>query len=293
MYDYGARNYDPAIGRFGTYDPLAETTNDPYGYCFSNPVNVKDPSGMIGEDWVKRGNTVFYDASVTSQADAQSKYGAEAQHLGEGSTTTGSINGEVAYQYTYHNDGTITDCNGNQADAAGGFSTAGGTTIVGTESVFGEAWKSFFSSTASNPVEQYRAWQNNPLYNEGESRFDRICRLIGNSHSEIMLDFGGGGYNMFGGYGAATEAAEISPVQKAIQTLNEIKANGGTVKVNPMSPSQELNMTIQEGSRKLDLRIETHKLPAKYGGDGVNPTRHMNVDMKGAGLPNKGHVKLQ
>ena len=30
---------------------------------------------------------------------------------------------------------------------------------------------------------------------------------------------------------------------------------------------------------KLDFRIESHKLPEKLGGDGVTPTRHMNVDV--------------
>lgn len=65
------------------------------------------------------------------------------------------------------------------------------------------------------------------------------------------------------------------------------------VKVNPMTPNQELNMTIEHGTQKLDLRVESHKLPPKYGGDGVNPTRHMNVDIKGADLPNKGHKSLE
>jgi len=81
-------------------------------------------------------------------------------------------------------------------------------------------------------------------------------------------------------------------VQKALKTLDEIKANGGTVKLNPMSPNQELNMTIYQGGQKLDLRIESHKLPLKFGGDGINPTRHMNIDIKGINLPNKGHVIL-
>ncbi|MET3035875.1 RHS repeat-associated core domain-containing protein [Chryseobacterium sp. NRRL B-14859] len=50
-------------------------------------------------------------------------------------------------------------------------------------------------------LERYRQWQANPGYNEGEGKYDRIFRLMGNSHREEMLDFGGGGYNMFGGYG--------------------------------------------------------------------------------------------
>ena len=53
-------------------------------------------------------------------------------------------------------------------------------------------------------------------------------------------------------------------------------------------------MTIQKGSSKIDFRIETHKLPPKYGGDGVTPVRHMNVDLKPKGnLPNNGHKILE
>ncbi|MEO6963929.1 MAG: hypothetical protein ABIY90_18315 [Puia sp.] len=89
-------------------------------------------------------------------------------------------------------------------------------------------------------------------------------------------------------------ASTVSPnVQRALNTLNDIKVEGGTVKLNPMSPNQELNMTIKDGISKLDFRIETHNLPAKYGGDGVTPMRHMNVDLTPrSNLPNSGHKLL-
>jgi RHS repeat-associated protein len=51
-YDYGARGYYPAIGRFTTVDPLAERAYDisPYVYCHNNPVNRIDPDGRIDMD---------------------------------------------------------------------------------------------------------------------------------------------------------------------------------------------------------------------------------------------------
>jgi len=47
-YDYGARGYYPAIGRFTTVDLLAERNYSvsPYAYCSGNPVNRIDPDGM-------------------------------------------------------------------------------------------------------------------------------------------------------------------------------------------------------------------------------------------------------
>ena len=45
--DFGARMYDPALGRWFTQDPLAEKyySVSPYAYCANNPVKLIDPNG--------------------------------------------------------------------------------------------------------------------------------------------------------------------------------------------------------------------------------------------------------
>ena len=47
-YDYGARHYDAALGRFTTVDPLSERyySIGMYAYCNNNPVRYIDPTGM-------------------------------------------------------------------------------------------------------------------------------------------------------------------------------------------------------------------------------------------------------
>ncbi len=47
LYDYGARNYDPAIGRWFNIDYYSEKYYpvSPYIYAINNPVNVIDPDG--------------------------------------------------------------------------------------------------------------------------------------------------------------------------------------------------------------------------------------------------------
>ena len=45
LYDFEARNYDPAIGRWTTIDPVTHWSNSPYNAFDNNPIFWADPSG--------------------------------------------------------------------------------------------------------------------------------------------------------------------------------------------------------------------------------------------------------
>jgi len=73
--DYGARFYDPVLGRWHSVDPLAEmyTNQSPFAYCSNNPLNRIDPSGM-NDGWVEDPTTpqkgVYWNPEVNTQGEA-------------------------------------------------------------------------------------------------------------------------------------------------------------------------------------------------------------------------------
>ncbi len=48
LSDFGARKYDPELGRFTSVDPLWEEMpgSSPFHYCFNNPIMMRDPFGL-------------------------------------------------------------------------------------------------------------------------------------------------------------------------------------------------------------------------------------------------------
>jgi RHS repeat-associated protein len=75
LYDYGARWYDAALGRWLSMDPHGESyqQTSPFAYCKNDPVNAIDPDGR-DVYYMQNGQFAFKNTAETDNIYIISKY---------------------------------------------------------------------------------------------------------------------------------------------------------------------------------------------------------------------------
>lgn len=241
--DYGMRIYDGRIGRFLSVDPLT----DYYPYYTPYQFAGNTPLQAIDLDGL--------------EPAAAGKKAGEIVHEKSGQSWKWSGNTWV---------------DNSQLDAV---------VVTAKKKSTGSftEWYSKHSQQYDNQVDAYRAWQSNPLYHKGESKWDRMFRLMGSGSMEARRDYAAGGHHMYGGAGRVAKVAEIDPMTAEMSRpltvplaslSNEASAAGGLI-------PKGFSSYEQFATAGTELKIALEKAGLSYSSIGVRGSAVTNISSKG------------
>ena len=250
------REYDAVIGRFNGVDPVSEMTDEisTYAYADNNPVMMNDPLGAVANGpgkgwhpteygWLPNLDDISDQFESISDNYLQTAYllWHEAQYGDSrrgGSLNFGSNSGESvdessgggpgpAFYKAYLHYKSLQAARGNNKIGST-LAKVGSNLKPQTKGTFTE-WYSTRWGEFDTQVDAYRAWQSYSGYHDGESKWDRIFRLVASGSMEARRDYASGGMNVYSGYGRT-----INSVVKSEQATTKALAkywpeNGGAL----------------------------------------------------------------
>jgi RHS repeat-associated protein len=198
LYYYGARYYDPVIGRFISPDSIVQAPNDPqtlnrYSYCRNNPLIYTDPSGHIfGIDDLIIGIIIGAALGAVTSAITGSDIGMGAL---TGAITGGFLAGAGGIVETFKLTGVVAAGAYAAAGASAGAINAG---ISGSDVGIGALSGGAFAAAAyALPAPKFKIF--------GEGPADTLANRVGSIGNRIINSsltgaaFGGASAGMTGG----------------------------------------------------------------------------------------------
>ena len=198
-YDYGARQYDAALGIFTTVDPSSEKyyPTSPYVYCGGDPINRIDPTGA---DWYK-------------DSDGNYHWAERGDDITEGWTWVGSsVSIEISkskYVNYYENGGIVANKPVNAFDLIAS-SPKLQNLFLGENSLLSEASKSRLlnglvsrgTDAIARPIGEFLVWSG-----AGELGGPLVGKAVGWAFGRFAGLFAGKGFASFSAFKKAYGAA--------------------------------------------------------------------------------------
>jgi RHS repeat-associated protein len=241
LYDFSARTYDPAVGRFTTMDPLAEKyySVSPYAYCANNPIRYKDPDGRDGmvtgsgtreDPYIITANYYYQNGSL-NETQLNGLNSAVSAYNNSGKNGVTEIkNADGSKSYVRYNLSAQGVDNVDEARLTTAFETASGDTryygnIVGTEANAGGAGEEYGSAN------NIRIDFNIANINEG------IASGMSSSSLNKRVAIHEIGHNLGGEHSDGTSVMDV------ITTTETHSQLGGTTTISHSYPSMDKSFT--------------------------------------------------